>query len=358
MPLVHRNPPVRFTPLLVGCLPALASQSPGGGAAGAPGQPARRRGAGGAPLLPGRRRRPLPAGQGRAAVCGASRHGAAAAEAAGGGSWAPLSAPHASSGCRDAHTSEGYVCGRAAAGAGNPPLPLTTRPAPALPQVLIFKGGLQEQAGEVTEPLARIVAALDQLRASPALRLLLHTALRLGNTLNAGRKAPQRGIRLASLRKLADTRSMDGSTTLMHYLVALLLEEAPGVRAPPGAGAPRPCCAAVVALCRCTSGGTAWAGHACLAMLPPLPCLQAGWCRPLRVPVPACLLLRAGAAAGQAGQPVRGGARGAALDVCRTGESGGRRGWCGGVSHTQHAIHWQESKHSSAKQAAKCRPVT
>ncbi|EFN51238.1 hypothetical protein CHLNCDRAFT_141254 [Chlorella variabilis] len=95
-------------------------------------------------------------------------------------------------------------------------------------QVLIFKGGLQEQAGEVTEPLARIVAALDQLRASPALRLLLHTALRLGNTLNAGRKAPQRGIRLASLRKLADTRSMDGSTTLMHYLVALLLEEAPG----------------------------------------------------------------------------------------------------------------------------------
>jgi hypothetical protein len=67
-------------------------------------------------------------------------------------------------------------------------------------QVLAFKGGLQEAAGEVTEPLSSILAALDQLRGSDQLRLLLHTALRLGNALNAGRKAPQRGIRLTHLR--------------------------------------------------------------------------------------------------------------------------------------------------------------
>jgi len=30
-------------------------------------------------------------------------------------------------------------------------------------------------------------------------------------------------------RKLADTRSMDNRTTLIHYLVALMLESAPGV---------------------------------------------------------------------------------------------------------------------------------
>ncbi|KAI3430465.1 hypothetical protein D9Q98_005060 [Chlorella vulgaris] len=95
-------------------------------------------------------------------------------------------------------------------------------------QVLAFKGGLQEAAGEVTEPLSRILAALDELRGSDQLRLLLHTALRLGNALNAGRKAPQRGIRLAHLRKLADTKSLDGRTTLMHYLAALMLESAPG----------------------------------------------------------------------------------------------------------------------------------
>lgn len=40
--------------------------------------------------------------------------------------------------------------------------------------------------------------------------------------------APARSRR----RKLADTRSMDGSTTLMHYLAALMLESSPGVSRP------------------------------------------------------------------------------------------------------------------------------
>lgn len=35
---------------------------------------------------------------------------------------------------------------------------------------------------------------------------------------------------LHARRKLADTRSMDGSTTLVHYLTALMLDSAPGVR--------------------------------------------------------------------------------------------------------------------------------
>ena len=81
-------------------------------------------------------------------------------------------------------------------------------------RVLQFKGGLQEREAEVAAPLAQVAAALDQLMVSPHLRRLLHAALRLGNALNAGRRAPpQHGIRLASLAKLADTRSMDGSTS-------------------------------------------------------------------------------------------------------------------------------------------------
>ena len=36
-------------------------------------------------------------------------------------------------------------------------------------------------------------------------------------------------MRLSSLRKLADTRSFDGRTTLLHYLVALLSQSAPEV---------------------------------------------------------------------------------------------------------------------------------
>jgi len=66
--------------------------------------------------------------------------------------------------------------------------------------VLQFKGGLAERTAEVAGPLQAIVSALDQLRGSSQLALLLHTALQLGNALNAGRKAPQRGIRLGSLR--------------------------------------------------------------------------------------------------------------------------------------------------------------
>ncbi|GAB4818040.1 hypothetical protein N2152v2_005086 [Parachlorella kessleri] len=94
-------------------------------------------------------------------------------------------------------------------------------------QVIIFKGCMSEAAAEVTKPLADILAALEQVQKSPQLRLLLHTVLQLGNTLNAGRRPPSSGIRLSSLRKLADTRSFDGSTTLVHYLVALLSQSAP-----------------------------------------------------------------------------------------------------------------------------------
>lgn len=88
----------------------------------------------------------------------------------------------------------------AALGFGCPLLCASSPLPPALTQVLEFKGGLAERAGEVAGPLGHVATALDQLRASPQLRLLLHTALRLGNALNAGRKAPQRGIRLASLK--------------------------------------------------------------------------------------------------------------------------------------------------------------
>lgn len=45
--------------------------------------------------------------------------------------------------------------------------------------------------------------------------------LRLGNALNAAR-GPAHGFALSSLPKLLDTRSFDGKTTLLHYLVAHL----------------------------------------------------------------------------------------------------------------------------------------
>ena len=43
--------------------------------------------------------------------------------------------------------------------------------------------------------------------------------LAVGNTLNSS-KAPVLGFRIESLQKLIDTRSFDGKTTLLHYIVS------------------------------------------------------------------------------------------------------------------------------------------
>ena len=95
--------------------------------------------------------------------------------------------------------------------------------------MLIFKGGLAEQEAELCEALHTLLSALDQVVASAGLAHVLHTALALGNALNSGRRPPARGMRVASLRRLADTRSVGGATTLLHYLAALLARHAPEV---------------------------------------------------------------------------------------------------------------------------------
>ncbi len=102
-------------------------------------------------------------------------------------------------------------------------------------RVLQFKDGLADAAGEAAAPLARIAAALDQVRASGQLRLLLHTALCVANTLNAGRKAPQRGIRLASLRCAAAGRGRPGRHTSRLHGPSGIAECAAGGASP---GAP------------------------------------------------------------------------------------------------------------------------
>jgi hypothetical protein len=60
-------------------------------------------------------------------------------------------------------------------------------------------------------------------RWSQALRTALSRTLALGNALNSGTaKGSAKGIKLESLAKLSDTRTSDGSSTLLHYLAAQL----------------------------------------------------------------------------------------------------------------------------------------
>jgi len=84
---------------------------------------------------------------------------------------------------------------------------------------LDFKLAFDKNAIEVASHTAIISSACAEVASSGRLQRLLALVLAVGNTLNAGR-APALGFRVDSLAKLADTRSFDGRTTLLHYLVS------------------------------------------------------------------------------------------------------------------------------------------
>jgi hypothetical protein len=84
---------------------------------------------------------------------------------------------------------------------------------------LQFKLAFDKNAVDLGAHTACITFACGEVLASSRLQRLLAVVLAVGNTLNAGR-APASGFRVDSLAKLADTRSFDGKTTLLHYLVS------------------------------------------------------------------------------------------------------------------------------------------
>ena len=95
---------------------------------------------------------------------------------------------------------------------------------PRLRQKLValqFKIVFQAQQGELRRKLEQVRGACALVHHSEKIHKLLQTVLAVGNVLNRG-KHPARGIKLGSLVKLADTRSFDGKTTLLHYLVAIV----------------------------------------------------------------------------------------------------------------------------------------
>lgn len=208
---------------------------------------------------------------------------------------------------------------------------------PRLPQrlaVLAFKGALPEAAREALGPLARVGAAMDDLRGSGQLRLVLHTALRLGNTLNAGRRAPQRGIRLGSLRWASRCRRGAVGVSARHPTppppTRPSRPPASPLRCPQEAGGHA--VAGRLHHAHALPGGAAAGGvargarlaAACCRALPAWRLLLLLVAAPAAAALPPSSLLArppgcctpAGAGAGQAGLRVRRGGRGAALDLC------------------------------------------
>ena len=88
----------------------------------------------------------------------------------------------------------------------------------ALQFKLVFQA---QQLAQLRRKLEQVRGACALVHHSEKIHKLLQTVLAVGNVLNRG-KRPARGIKLGSLVKLADTRSFDGKTTLLHYLVAIV----------------------------------------------------------------------------------------------------------------------------------------
>lgn len=77
--------------------------------------------------------------------------------------------------------------------------------------------------GEVQPRIKSVMEASREVARSRRLRRLLELVLALGNYMNRGARGNASGFRLASLNRLADTKSSAvKGTTLLHYLVEIL----------------------------------------------------------------------------------------------------------------------------------------
>ncbi|XP_044737044.1 disheveled-associated activator of morphogenesis 1 isoform X2 [Chrysoperla carnea] len=88
---------------------------------------------------------------------------------------------------------------------------------------LHYKKRFNLALNEVTPRINSVMEASREVARSRRLRRLLELVLALGNYMNRGARGNATGFRLASLNRLADTKSSAAKgTTLLHYLVQIL----------------------------------------------------------------------------------------------------------------------------------------
>ncbi len=104
-----------------------------------------------------------------------------------------------------------------------PPIPMQIPGLSTRLNNLLFTMEAPQQLADVRAILAHHSAAQRELRSSATFAAALQGALALGNFLNHGtRLGAARGFRLRNLRKLSDTRSLDGHSTLLTWLARRL----------------------------------------------------------------------------------------------------------------------------------------
>ncbi|XP_007442149.2 protein diaphanous homolog 3 [Python bivittatus] len=95
---------------------------------------------------------------------------------------------------------------------------------------ILFKLQFEEQVNNITPDIMAVSAACEEIKKSRSFSQLLELVLLMGNYMNAGsRNAQTFGFNLCSLCKLKDTKSVDQTITLLHFLVEICEEKYPNV---------------------------------------------------------------------------------------------------------------------------------
>ncbi|EAX03995.1 dishevelled associated activator of morphogenesis 2 [Homo sapiens] len=97
-------------------------------------------------------------------------------------------------------------------------------------QALFFKKKFQERLAEAKPKVEAILLASRELVRSKRLRQMLEVILAIGNFMNKGQRGGAYGFRVASLNKIADTKSsIDRNISLLHYLIMILEKHFPDI---------------------------------------------------------------------------------------------------------------------------------
>lgn len=97
-------------------------------------------------------------------------------------------------------------------------------------QALFFKKKFQERLAEAKPKVEAILLASRELTHSKRLKQMLEVVLAIGNFMNKGQRGGAYGFRVASLNKIADTKSsIDRNISLLHYLIMILEKHFPDI---------------------------------------------------------------------------------------------------------------------------------
>ncbi|XP_014638229.1 PREDICTED: disheveled-associated activator of morphogenesis 2 isoform X1 [Ceratotherium simum simum] len=97
-------------------------------------------------------------------------------------------------------------------------------------QALFFKKKFQERLAEAKPKVEAILLASRELIRSRRLMQMLEIVLAIGNFMNKGQRGGAYGFRVASLNKIADTKSsIDRNISLLHYLIMILEKHFPDI---------------------------------------------------------------------------------------------------------------------------------